>query len=439
MQWCLIKVMVEKIIARVMLFCSFLLVSCASVDTLKQEDVAEYEKISKTSIPIVVNAEVEKFTHFFQTAHRKHFTKWLERSHAYLPMMKEVFKQEGLPEDLAYLALIESGYNPYAYSRARATGIWQFMRATGKRYNLNSDWWIEERRDPVKSTHAAARYLRDLYKIFGSWYLAVAAYNAGEGKILRSVRKYKTDNFWTMSKYSYLRRETKDYIPKFIAAMIIAKDPEKYGFNNLNYLPPYEYDEVNFEKPVDLHQVAEAIEMDVETLKQLNPELRKWCTPLNLNSYKLKVPKDKQELLALQKPLIPTLSRMDFLNHRVRYGDTLWKIAHAYDTPVDIIKKVNSLRTNAIRVGSTLMIPVEPGTKSKPVRINRTAKVEPAPETKDSQFPDRKKVIYTVDEGDTLWNISRNFNISVKDIIAWNDLENSRIHPGDQIHLYLKD
>lgn len=413
------------------------------MDSLKQEDVAEYEKISKTSIPIVVNAEVERFIRFFQTAHRKYFTKWLERSYAYLPAMKEVFRQEGLPEDLAYLALIESGYNPYAYSRARATGIWQFMRATGRRYNLDSDWWVEERRDPIKSTHAAARYLRDLYKIFGSWYLAVASYNAGEGKILRAIKKYKTDNFWTMSKYRYLRRETKDYIPKFIAAMIIAKDPEKYGFDNLNSSPLYEYDEVVFEKPVDLHQVAEAIEIDIEELKKLNPELKKWCTPLNVSSYALKIPKDKQELLVLQKPLIPTLSKMDFLSHRVRYGDTLWAVSAAYDTPVDIIKKVNSLRTNAIRVGSVLMIPVVPGTKTKPVKINRPAKdlskgLVSTGET-DPQYPDRKKVIYTVDEGDTLWNISRNFNISVKEIIAWNDLEDNRIHPGDQIHLYIKD
>ena len=413
------------------------------MDSLKQEDVAEYEKISKKTIPIVVNAEVERFIRFFQTAHRKHFTKWLERSHTYLPVMKEVFKQEGLPEDLAYLALIESGYNPYAYSRARATGIWQFMSATGRRYGLDSDWWIEERRDPIKSTHAAARYLKDLYNIFGSWYLAVAAYNAGEGKILRAMKMYRTENFWTMTKYHYLRRETKDYIPKFIAAMIIAKDPEKYGFDNLNYQPLYEYGEVVFEKPVDLHQVAEAIEIDVEELQKLNPELRKWCTPLNANSYALKIPKDKQELLVLQRPLIPTLSKMDFLNHKVRYGDTLWKIAQAYATPVDIIKKVNSLRTNGIRVGSVLMIPVEPGTKMKPIRISKTPKAPAnsvvATDEVDPQYPDRKKVIYTVDEGDTLWDISRNFKISVQEIIAWNDLENNKIHPGDQIHLYLKD
>ena len=434
----------QRVLAYITVSWSLLLVSCATVDTLRQEDVAEYEKISRKSIPIVMNAEVERFVRFFQTTHRKHFTKWLERSHAYLPVMKEVFKQKGLPEDLAYLALIESGYNPYAYSRARATGIWQFMRATGRRYHLDSDWWIEERRDPIKSTHAAAQYLKDLYNIFGSWYLAVAAYNAGEGKILRAVKKYKTDNFWTMSKYRYLRRETKDYIPKFIAAMIIAKNPEKYGFDNLDYLPLYEYDEVVFEKPVDLHQVAESIEIDVEELKKLNPELRKWCTPLNANSYALKIPKDKKELLVLQKPLIPTLSKMDFLNHKVHYGDTLWKIAHAYDTPIDIIKKVNSLRTNAIRVGSVLMIPVEPGTKMKPIRISN--KTQKAPTSNvvttdeiDPQYPNRKKVIYTVDEGDTLWDISRNFNISVQEIIAWNDLENHKIHPGDHINLYLKD
>ncbi|MBI2112593.1 transglycosylase SLT domain-containing protein, partial [Candidatus Woesearchaeota archaeon] len=262
----------------------------------------------------------------------------------------KVFEENHLPTDLAYLALIESGYNPHAYSRAKAVGIWQFMQATGRRYGLKSNWWIDERRDPVKSTKAAANYLKDLYQIFGSWYLAVAAYNAGEGKILRSVKKHKTDNFWEMAKYRHLKRETKDYIPKFIAAMLIAKDPEKYGFTNLKYQEPISYEEVALTKPVDLHEVAKSIEISYEELKKLNPELKGFSTPLDLDHYTLKVPENKKEIFLVELESIPALKKTDLHQHQVSYGDTLWALSRTYGTSIPQIKKMNNLTSNVLRI-----------------------------------------------------------------------------------------
>ncbi|MBI2609217.1 MAG: transglycosylase SLT domain-containing protein [Deltaproteobacteria bacterium] len=341
------------------------LTQCKTIDELQREDVLEYEQISKNTIPVVINHQVEKFITFFQTRHRKYMQLWLERSHQYLPMMVKVFEENHLPTDLAYLALIESGYNPHAYSRAKAVGIWQFMQATGRRYGLKSNWWIDERRDPVKSTKAAANYLKDLYQIFGSWYLAVAAYNAGEGKILRSVKKHKTDNFWEMAKYRHLKRETKDYIPKFIAAMLIAKDPEKYGFTNLKYQEPISYEEVALTKPVDLHEVAKSIEISYEELKKLNPELKGFSTPLDLDHYTLKVPENKKEIFLVELESIPALKKTDLHQHQVSYGDTLWALSRTYGTSIPQIKKMNNLTSNVLRIGQRLVIPIKPGTQYK--------------------------------------------------------------------------
>ena len=334
--------------------------SCSTLDELKQEDVAQYEKISKNNVPVVRNAEVEKFIRFFQTSHRKHFTRWLQRSTRYIPAMKQVFMEESLPTDLAYLALIESGFNPLAYSRARATGIWQFMQATGRRYGLKVNWWVDERRDPMKSARAAARYLKDLHDIFGSWYLAIAAYNAGEGKILRAIKKHKTENFWEMAKYRYLRRETKDYIPKFIAGMIIAKDPEKYGFSNLEFENPVEHEFVEISKPLELKVLARNLALSENEIKELNPELRRWCTPLDAKSYTLRLPAGKKELLVASLDTIPSLSFSSLRSHRVQSGDSLWKISRAYGISIEDLKRVNNLSGSSLRIGQSIMIPLEP-------------------------------------------------------------------------------
>ncbi|MFQ6078602.1 MAG: lytic transglycosylase domain-containing protein, partial [Thermodesulfobacteriota bacterium] len=219
-------------------------------------------------IPIIINGKVEQFIKYYQTRGRKVFSRWLARSRRYIPLMKELLREKGLPEDLVYLALIESGYNPRAYSRRKAMGLWQFRYHTGKRYGLKVDWWIDERRDPVKSTIAAAGYLKHLYDRFECWYLAAAGYNAGEGKILGAIKRYKTEDFWELTRYRYLKRETKNFIPRIIAAALIAKSPEDYGFSDISYEEPIRFETVKVPDATDLRVVAAASESTYEELKR---------------------------------------------------------------------------------------------------------------------------------------------------------------------------
>ncbi len=238
------------------------------------------EALPESDIPLTLNSKVNYFINYFQTRGHNSFARWISRSERYIPIMKEILRKEGLPEDLVYLAMIESGFTPHAISVASAVGPWQFMSGTGKRYALRIDDWIDERRDPIKSTVAAALYLKELYALFNNdWYLAAAGYNAGENKILRAISMYDTRDFWEISKGSYLKRETKDYVPKLLAAAIIAKEPAKYGFADVAYLPAMDLDTVEIPSRTDLDLVARLIDVPYQTLKELNPELRRWCTP----------------------------------------------------------------------------------------------------------------------------------------------------------------
>ena len=255
----------------------------------------EAEEVETTyDVPIIINKSVEGHIEYFQAVVMKdRFALWLSRSQRYLPIMREIFKQRGLPEDLVFVALIESGFNPYAYSRSRATGPWQFIKGTAKKYGLKIDNWVDERRDPIKSTGAAASYLKDLYQLFGSWPLALASYNAGEGRIQRALVKTKGEDFWDLNNSRYLKRETRDYVPKFMAATIIAKNPLRYGFS-LEYDKPLQYDESTVEGSVDLHVIAEAAGISLADLKALNPELKREITPPTSPEYLIKLPKRNQ-------------------------------------------------------------------------------------------------------------------------------------------------
>src|SRR5450631_2696483 len=214
-----------------------------TLDELKGKTVDDAEldlpdvDLPLSDIPLALNSKVEYFLYYFQTSGKQSFSRWLSRSSRYLPMMKDILKREGMPEDLVYVAMIESGFQMHARSWASAVGPWQFVSDTGRRYSLRIDQWVDERKDPVKATTAAALYLKELYGIFnGNWYLAAAGYNAGENKILRAISMYNTSDFWEISRGSYLKRETKEYVPKLLAAAIIAKDPARYGFSDIAYL-----------------------------------------------------------------------------------------------------------------------------------------------------------------------------------------------------------
>lgn len=242
-------------------------------------------------IPVTYNTKVKWWITHFQGAGRKWFKTWLERSHAYLPGMQRVLARQGLPQDLAYVAMIESGFSAHATSSADAVGYWQFIAPTANRYGLRTTWWLDERRDFTKSTAAAASYLGDLFKHFRSWYLTAAAYNMGEGRTERLVKKYGTKNYWILSSRRDFPEETKQYIPKLLAAMLIAKAPKLYGFHELRPAAPYTYDFFTVPGGTDLFSLSRYIGSPLSELMKLNPELIKGFVPSSIQNHRIRIPK----------------------------------------------------------------------------------------------------------------------------------------------------
>ena len=380
-------------------------------------------------IPIVINARVEQFIQHFQTTGRKIFSNWLARSERYIPFMKNLLRENGLPEDLVYMSLIESGFNPYAYSRRKASGPWQFIYLTGKRYGLNVNWWVDERRDPEKSTIAAAKYLKDLYDMFECWYLAAAGYNAGEGKILNAMRRYRTEDFWELTKYRYLKRETKDYVPQMIAAALIAKDPEKYGFVGIEYQESLQYEMVAVPAVTDLRLIAKACEISLEELKDLNPELLRWCTPPDGTQYEIKIPVGKKELFLQNFEAIPSQDRFQFKTHVLKKGDTLAGIARLYRVDVEPILEINRLkRSSLLSVGMNLLIPIPKDTKPTWVAERRS--------NGNNQSLRAHEIMYTIKKGDTLWSIADEMGVNIGALSRWNNLDpDKKLMPGDKLKI----
>lgn len=312
----------------------------------------------RNPIPEGLGSRVEKWMNYFQSGGRNRFETYLSRSGKYAKLMKDILNKYGLPGDLIYLALIESGFSPKAYSVAKAAGPWQFIAETGKRYGLKIDWWADERRDYEKSTHAAASYLRDLYGMFDSWQLATAAYNAGEGKISRAVDRYKSNEYAQLIKYGYLTQETKDYVPKMLAAQTIAKEPDKYGFGGVEYQSPLEFDKVTVPGGIDLTVLGEIIGVPYESLREWNPELRRFCTPPNRTSYELRVPRSYGKVVQEHLDEIREDARVTFILHTAAKGETADALAERYDTSSAVIRELNGLSGNALRKSAKLVIPV---------------------------------------------------------------------------------
>ncbi len=261
-----------------------------------EAELKQWEHQVNFDVPIQMNKQVRAYLVYFSTERKEVIKNYLARSTRYLPMIKEVFEENGLPEDLAYLAMIESGFNCKAYSPAAAAGMWQFVRGTGLRYGLTVDSYVDERRDPEKSTRAAAKYLLDLYKQFGSWYLAAASYNCGEGRVQRELDQSNHKNFWELSANMCLPTETKNYVPQMIAATIIAKNPEKFGFGKIPYQAAVKFDRVQVEEPTSLRAVAFATNRPEEDVQALNPELLRGVTPPDSPNYTLNLPANSKEL-----------------------------------------------------------------------------------------------------------------------------------------------
>lgn len=301
---------------------------------------------------------VEKSVGLFSLRIRDKFSLWLSRSGQYLDLMKGILRKKNVPEDIVFLSLIESGFNPNAYSIAKAVGPWQFIASTAKRYGLAIDWWKDERRDPVKSTEAAASYLKDLYGMFGSWNLAMAAYNAGEGKILSAIRKSKADDYWDLLETRHIRTETKEYVPNFIAANLIASNPEDFGFNNIEYKEPLSYDEVELDSPVDLEVAAQCAGTELEVIKKLNPELRRWCTPPDVPTYMLKIPVGTKEAFLEKLSSLSEEERFTIDRYSVKKGDTFKKISRAKGVPESVILSLNNMeKIMPLKVGSRIYLP----------------------------------------------------------------------------------
>ncbi len=390
-----------------------------------------------SALPVENNEKVEACIGLFTGSQRGWMERALRRSGRHVDRMKQILREEDLPEDLIYLALIESGFNPYAYSRAGAAGIWQFMPHTGRRYGLAINWWVDERRDYEKSTRAAARYLKDLYSLFDDWYLAAAAYNAGEGKLQRAILKYDSTCFWDLSQYGYLRSETKNYVPSLLAALKIAKDPEGYEFTNLQYDPPLLYETVRVPDATDLAVIARGCGTSLSLLNLLNPQLQRGCTPPDYPDYEVKIPPGtKESFLAYYEQLDPK-ERLTFRRHQVRKNETLSKIAQRYGVSLNSLASMNRIRNpNSIRVGRSLIIPL-PASHSP---------TEPILQTRATSGPARpadqasKKVVHVVKKGDTLWRISQRYGVSLSCLRTWNGLRNSSpIHPGQRIVVWRKE
>lgn len=341
---------------------------------------------SEYDIPVEMQPLVAQYIRFFQGPGRTWFRHWMERSHRYIPMMRPILEKAGLPGDTVYLAMIESGFSPDAASWAHAVGPWQFMAPTGKMFGLREDFWVDERRDPLKSTEAAAQYLSQLHNDLGDWYLAWAAYNTGGGRIRRLAERRGTKDFWALSDGRGLAKETKHYVPKLIACALVAKHPKAFGFDadDFHYQSPLEFDEVRLVDPVDLAVIARAAGTTLKKLQELNPELRRWCTPpaTEADPYVLRVPKETGEVVTENLAKLPARQRLTYQIYKVRHGDTLGRIARQFHTASQAILAMNRLSSaRRLRINSELVVPIPQHGKAAPVVV---ARASPKVQARDS-------------------------------------------------------
>jgi membrane-bound lytic murein transglycosylase D len=395
-----------------------------------QGDSALPDQAQETSydFPIVINKQVKAYLDIFQSKQKRSFGTWLERSGKYIPMFQKELREAGLPEDLAYLAMIESGFNQRAYSRAKAVGLWQFMKGTGKQYNLRIDRYVDERRHAEKSTKAAVAFLSDLYAEFGDWHLAVAGYNAGAGKIGRGLKRYKVDNFWSLAQHRYLHLETKRYVPKLIAAIIIAKDPEKYGFTNIQYEAPLEYETLRVGPGLSLDAVAIVCNTNSKKIKKLNQELKTGRTPLNKSHYDVQIPIGKKELAEANLPRLNSVVSTGYKTHVIRKGDTLSKICKRYNINKTTLLKINNLRSSNLIAGKHLRIPYS------------SARYRLLAKGSQGTFATDDIILHTIKPGETISKIADSYNVPPEMIVTWNGLKSiHKIRAGQQLALYIID
>jgi membrane-bound lytic murein transglycosylase D len=384
------------------------------VDPRLKDRAEEAAKTVSHDMPLTVNDEVLSFLNFFQTPRGKAIVEvGLSRSGRYREMISRILREEGVPQDLIYLAQAESAFQPLALSRAGARGIWQFVPWRGNEYGLKRSWWVDQRQDPEKATRAAAQHLRDLYGLFGDWYLAMAAYNCGPGNIQKGIERTGYADFWELYRRNVLPRETKNYVPIIIALTLIAKDAAHYGIQ-ADPEKPVPYDLVKPGRPIDLRLVAETIDVDVETLRSLNPSLLRLATPDD-PAFELHLPVGTADKFSAEIADIPPEKWVSWRRHRVEPGETLSSLARQYKVTVAAIAAANSLGgSTALTPGDKLIIPA----------------AQPASETKG------RLVRYRVRKGDTLEGIADQFSVTSDQLRKWNALKTAHVGRGMVLRVY---
>lgn len=388
-------------------------------------------------IPLGQDPRIDMWISYFTGAGRERFEIWLSRLTRYAPMFWPVLEQHGLPKDTIFLAMIESGFSTRATSWASAAGPWQFMPATARHYGLEVSFWVDERRDFELSTEAAAQYLKDLHAEFGDWMLAWAAYNTGEGRIRRCVKRTGTTDFWKISRTSLLYRETKHYVPKLIAAALISKQPQKFGITStISYLPPLDWETITVTTAIDLKTVAQTCASNVteEDLLNLNPAFYRGITPPG-REVSLRVPRGSGASCAMGLTLLPPEKRLTYRYHRVRRGDTAAKIAKEYKTTPELILAFNKVDASRLSIYDAIVVPV-PGQHDHEVPAvadNVSWNRHPPFTPLSGAAPMR---VHRVRPGDSLWRIARKYGVSLSNLKSWNNLwRSSRLRVGQQLRI----
>ena len=371
----------------------------------------------QSDLPLMINEYVAGYISYFSTRGRGVFEGSWTRSGKYREMILRIFKEEGIPQDLIYMAQAESGFKPQALSRARARGMWQFMASRGVGYGLRRTFWVDDRQDPEKATRAAARHLKDLYNQFGDWYLAMAAYNSGPGNVQQAVRRTGYADFWELYKRNVLPAETKNYVPIILAMTIMSKNPAQYGLDAIQPDPPLTYDVEKVDYPVDLRLVAECVEAPVEQLIDLNPSLLRRTTPKD-QPFELHLPAGSKEKFETAIASIPVEKRMVWRYYSVQDGDTLAGIARKYHTTERAITQANNLQGTELAADVKLVIPVSgAGANGKIVY---------------SRYPTR----YRTHTGDTVLTVAEDFGVPPEKLRRWNRLKGNDLRRGRVLIVY---
>jgi membrane-bound lytic murein transglycosylase D len=415
-------------------------------------------EIKGTQVPLPLNEYVERATAFFMGRGRHYIERWLYLSGKYFPMMKRVFKEEGTPEELTILSMPESGLRPDARSWARAVGLWQFMKGTGSLYGLRVNWWIDERQDFEKSTRAAARHLKDLYSELGDWNLVLGAYNAGPGRIFRAMRRSGSTDFWGMRKK--LPRQTRNYIPQYVAIARIILNPQKHGFINVQKADSLVFDVVEINDCIDLRVLAKCALTTVDTLQELNPELLRWCTPPGVSGYRFRIPYGRKDTFLVNYSHIPAEQKKDWAIHTVKRGETVSSIARKYGLAASLLSDLNNIHTSRrLRVGTVLAIPIPRDVADSKVPFDYSPEIrgmnfgsaksyaakDEVSKTKlrhakreVEQPKGKKKLVYHVKRGDTIGHIAEWYGVRASDIRNWNDIAyGDYIHAGQAIAIWV--